>query len=97
VTTYRALAAEGRTAHAEAEASTPLPWAQGIEIEAFRSWHWKKALQVNWTFNLAVGLTFDVRGWPQASPLDGGVMRHRRQARGFHDELRPRQSKWYRL
>src|SRR6185503_14633333 len=78
VTTDRALAAEGRTAHADAEASTPFPCAQGDETEALRSWHWQKTLQLNWTLNTAVGLTFDVRGGPLAGrPLDGGV-RHRR-------------------
>jgi len=30
-----ALAAEGRTAHADAEASTPFTLAHGIELEAF--------------------------------------------------------------
>jgi len=47
-----------------------------------KSWHWQKTLQVNWTFNPAVGLTFDVRGGPPAGrPLDGGV----RPDQGPHD------------
>ena len=33
--TDRALAAEGRTAYAAAEASTPFTLAHGIELEAF--------------------------------------------------------------
>ena len=33
--TDRALAAEGRTAHADAEASTPFTLTHGIELEAF--------------------------------------------------------------
>jgi hypothetical protein len=52
-TTDRALAAEGRTAHADAEAGTPLPVEAGIETETLRSWHWQKTFQVNWAFNLA--------------------------------------------
>jgi hypothetical protein len=36
--TDRALAAEGRTAHADAEASTAFTLAHGIELEAFRGW-----------------------------------------------------------
>jgi hypothetical protein len=41
VAVTRALAAEGRTAQADAEASTPLPLAQGIETEALSGWQWQ--------------------------------------------------------
>jgi hypothetical protein len=40
VAVARALAAEGRTAQADAEASTPLPWAQGTETEALSGCEW---------------------------------------------------------
>jgi hypothetical protein len=45
-TTNRALAAEGRTAQADAEAGTPLPVAEHIETEAFGSWQWQMTLQL---------------------------------------------------
>ena len=64
--TVRALAAEGRTAHADAEASASLA-RNGL----LRS-HWRRALVPR---NC---LTFDVRGLPQAGPLDGGVRPTRR-------------------
>jgi hypothetical protein len=46
-TTSRALAAEGRTAQANAEVGTPLPVAEGIETEILRRWHWQTTLQLN--------------------------------------------------
>jgi hypothetical protein len=36
-----ALAAEGRTVQADAEASTPLPCAERIETEALSGWQWQ--------------------------------------------------------
>ena len=74
--TDRALAAEGRTAHADAEASTPFTLAHGIELEAFSAAGLGRQ-GMRSAFN-PVCLTFDVRGGPLAGrPLDGGVRRIR--------------------
>jgi hypothetical protein len=43
----RSLAAEGRTAQADAEASTPLPLALGIETEVLSSWRWQMRHELN--------------------------------------------------
>ena len=45
--TDRALAAEGRTAHADAEASTPFTLAHGIALEAFCSWTWQTRHEIS--------------------------------------------------
>ena len=45
--TDRALAAEGRTAHADAEASTAFTLAHGIELEAFGGWTWQTRHEVS--------------------------------------------------
>ena len=45
--TARALAAEGRTAHADADASTPFTLAHGIELEAFGGWTWQTRHEVS--------------------------------------------------
>ncbi len=75
--TDRALAAEGRTAHADAEAGTPLPMAPGIEKrESERLALAEEASNLG--VRLGCCLTSDVRGGPLAGrPLDGAVRRTR--------------------